>query len=285
MQKVRVYKGIPASGKSTDAIEFCKKNKDWIRVNRDDLRNMRGQYWNPKQESLITDMEVSCAVNALKAGKNVILDSTNLNKKHVDNLLKRIGEESGVEFSVETKTFKVDLKEAIKRDLARPNSVGEAVIKGFYEKYYGEPNEVYMEDTSLPPCAIFDVDGTLAKMVSRKPYDWKKVGEDDVQEHIRYMLKIYSQFMKIIIFTGRDGVCLPETEQWLKDNHIPYDEIYIRPEGNMEKDSIIKRRMFEENIRGKYFCKLVVDDRMQVLRMWDKMGLPVVSNNPTAKEF
>lgn len=284
-RKVIVCKGIPASGKSTFAKQYCEKNPDWIRVNRDDLRNMRGRYWNPKQEKLITEMEISCAVAALQDGKNVILDSTNLHKVRLTAMLEEIRERSGVKISIETKEFKISLEEAIKRDLARPNSVGEAVIRRFYDKYYAEPIKRYEEDNSLEPCAIFDVDGTLARMETRKPYDWDKVGEDAVNEHIKYMLKVYNEYMKIIIFTGRDGVCLPETEKWLKDNDIPYDEIYIRPEGNMEKDSIIKERMFEEHIRGKYNCKLVVDDRMQVLRMWHKMGLPVVSNNPTAKEF
>ena len=37
-----------------------------------------------------------------------------------------------------------------------------------------------------------------------------------------------------------------------------YDRLFMREEGNNEKDSIIKRRMFEQNIRGKYFVEDVV---------------------------
>ena len=47
-------------------------------------------------------------------------------------------------------------------------------------------------------------------------------------------------------------------------------------EGNKEKDSIIKRRIFEENIRGKFYIDFVLDDRLQVCRMWYEMGLPLL---------
>lgn len=47
----------------------------------------------------------------------------------------------------------------------------------------------------------------------------------------------------------------------------------MRPEGNNEKDSIIKRRMFDEYIRGKYYVDFVLDDRNQVVEMWRNMGL------------
>ena len=47
----------------------------------------------------------------------------------------------------------------------------------------------------------------------------------------------------------------------------------MRDEGNNEKDAIIKRRMFEQNIRGKNTSvEYVLDDRNQV-EMWRNMGL------------
>jgi hypothetical protein len=47
----------------------------------------------------------------------------------------------------------------------------------------------------------------------------------------------------------------------------------MREEGNNEKDSIVKRRLFEDNIRGKYYIEYVLDDRNQVVDMWRNMGL------------
>lgn len=263
--------GLPASGKSTWAKKFCEENKDWVRVNRDDLRHMRGQYWLPKQEGFITKIERACIDEALSTGLNVIVDATNLNPKHLNSLKDFIGDRA----SIETKAFPVDVEECIKRDAKRANSVGEKVIRDIYEKYLAPPKVVYKEDESLPKCVIFDVDGTLAKMEGRTPFEWDKVGTDLVNEPIAELARMYFKAGYIIvIFTGRDGCCAEETEGWLMANSIPYDRFYIRPAGNMEKDAIIKKRMFEENIRGKYNVITVVDDRNQVVDMWRKeLGL------------
>lgn len=78
----------------------------------------------------------------------------------------------------------------------------------------------------------------------------------------------------VIIFTGRGGSYWEDTAKWLKQHNIKYTEAYIRPEGNMQKDSIIKKQMFEDNIRGRYYVEFVVDDRNQVVDMWRKeLGL------------
>ena len=273
--KLIILQGLPASGKSTFAKEYVKENKDFVRVNRDDLRNMRGVYWLPKQEDLITQWENFAITSSFDFGLNVILDATNLNKdrnKHRVAILR----EKYPNLKVEWREFyDVSVEDCIKRDLERPNSVGEKVIRNMYEQYLAPKQAVYGEDTRLPRCVIFDVDGTLAKMNGRTPFEWNKVDTDLVKQEIAELARTFYRIgKKVIIFTGRDGICLQQTEKWLTDNSIPYDGIYIRPEGNGEKDSIIKKRLFEDNIRGKYFCELVIDDRNQVVDMWRKeLGL------------
>jgi len=281
MAKLLILRGIPGSGKSTWAKAYVEKNKDWVRVNRDDLRNMRGIYWLPKQEKLITMWENLAVAAALTNGYNVILDSTNMdygrNGERIDYLRKELSKQGYTylcQFEVETINFTISLEEAIKRDLARPNSVGEKVIRTFYDKYIAPPVPKYTEDKTLPHCVIFDVDGTLAKMSGRSPFEWDKVKTDKVNEPVADILDKLQQDRAIIIFTGRDGSCLEATKEWLQENGIYYDHIYIRPAGNQEKDSIIKKRLFEENIRGQYYCDFVVDDRDQVVSMWRKeLGL------------
>jgi len=78
---------------------------------------------------------------------------------------------------------------------------------------------------------------------------------------------------KIILFSGRDSVCRKDTIKWLSTFDIEYDELHMRPEGNNEKDTIIKRRMFEQHIHGKYYVNLILDDRNSVVQMWRDMGL------------
>jgi len=272
--KVIFTKGLPASGKSTWARQYAEKNPDWIRVSRDDIRNMRGKYWIPKQEKFITAVERATILEALKFGKNVIVDATNLDegfKKGMIDIIK----ESFPETQFETKFFDIGVDEAIKRDLTRTASVGAEVIQGMYDKYLAPEPIVYKEDKSLPKAVIFDVDGTLAKMNGRSPFEWDRVGEDLPKTNICNLANMYKRAgFKLIIFTGRDGSCLELTKQWLTNNGVLYDEIHIRPEGDQRKDSIIKKELFDENIRGKYYIELVVDDRDQVVKMWRKdLGL------------
>lgn len=270
--KLLILKGLPASGKSTFAKEFCHKNKDWIRVNRDDLRNMRGDYWIPKQEDLITHMEDQCIFAALAGGYNVILDATNLNQDRNKERVKQL-RMVFPDLIVEYKYFEVSRDECVKRDLKRENSVGAEVIDRMYNQYIKEPLEKYKGSDKNPPAYIFDVDGTLAEMTDRGPYDWKNVGKDKLKVATQHVLcALQDQGNKIIIFTGRDGECEAETKIWLRQNHISYDHFDIRPAGNTEKDSIIKKRMFDK-IKDEYNILGVFDDRDQVVEMWRDLGL------------
>lgn len=283
---VLILRGLPGSGKSTFAREFIETHKNYVRINRDDLRNMRGAYWVPKQEDLITSWERSAVLEALVAGYNVVLDATNFNEKYINQLKKHIEQNFGTGVTYEIKDLKVSPEECIKRDLKRANSVGSDVIWGMYEKYINPP-QVYKEDVKLPHCILVDIDGTLAENNSgRSPYDWMKVDQDDLHPHVAGIVRMYEATDNtIILLSGRDEICSELTVDWLERNEVPFNKLYMRPKGSMEKDTIVKRKMFEDFIRGKYYVDFVLDDRMSVLRMWKSLGLNVLSNNPLAKEF
>jgi len=121
---------------------------------------------------------------------------------------------------------------------------------------------------------IVDIDGTLAKMNGRGPFEWHRVGEDKVNEPVKTVVNALKKLYTIIIFTGRDGVCLTETINWLIENQIHYDKLFIRGQGNNEKDSIIKRRLYDMYVKDEYQVDFVIDDRNQVVDMWRKdLGL------------
>lgn len=286
--KILILKGLPASGKTTYAREFCQKNKDWVRVNRDDLRNMRGEYWLPKQERMITDQERMCIAAAITHGKNVIVDATNLNKDNLASMKLWLKEHLPHELKFETMFFDVPVEECIKRDLKRPNSVGEKVIKRMYEKYLSPAPVKYTENPNLAHCIICDIDGTLALKGKRSPFDWDRVGEDKINPAVRSILQMVMLKLNqhIFLFSGRDSVCEDKTRLWLKENGVPYDVLLMRPQGNIEKDAIIKRRMFEQYIRGRFYVDFVVDDRKQCKRMWvNELGLFVFDVNQKDEEF
>lgn len=47
----------------------------------------------------------------------------------------------------------------------------------------------------------------------------------------------------------------------------------MRPEGDIRKDSIVKRELFEKYVRPYYNIEFVLDDRNQVVEMWRSLGL------------
>lgn len=124
-----------------------------------------------------------------------------------------------------------------------------------------------------PQAIIVDVDGTLALMGDRSPYDWSRVGEDKPNEVIVELVIQLSKRYKIIIVSGRDGSCFAATLGWLRTYCVPYEKFLIRTVGNNEKDSIVKERIYRKEIEPFYDVQFVLDDRDQVVKMWRSLGL------------
>lgn len=270
MKKVILTKGLPASGKSTWARKTVKDHPNtYKRVNKDDLRLMMDDRFSKDSEKLVLDVRDAIILKALEDDKHVIVDDTNLAPKHeahIRQLVRGLAE-------VFIQEFDVPVEECIERDSKRQNPVGAKVIRNMYNQFIRKI-EVYNEDTSLPHAIIVDIDGTLAKMGDRSPYDWSKVDLDTINEPVRSISNGYAgPYKNVIIMSGRDGSCREATIKWLQENGVYFDLLLMRHEGNNEKDSIIKKRMFEENVRGRYYVDYVLDDRDQVVALWRSMGL------------
>lgn len=289
MKKLIICRGIPASGKSTWAKKLLKENLNkWKRVNRDSIRYMTEyKYWNPDNELLVSDIMNAAIKSILNRGFNVIVDNTNLSAKYIKNL-RKLAENIG-DVIVEEKYFDISLPEALRRDKNRERKVGKDVLTKFYKTYinknlkiskpiYYEPkniaNKKLIQDKTLPKAIMVDIDGTLAIMNGRGPYNWDKVDTDLVNESVADMVReYYNHGTNVLILTARDGIAKNKTKKWLKDNSIPYNKLFIKPENDMRKDKINKLEMFNENIRDKYNILFVMDDRDQVVELWREIGL------------
>lgn len=270
MKKVIILKGLPGSGKSTWARKMVDDHPgEYKRVNKDDLRDMLDNGRQGKgNEQFILHIRDSIILTALQEGKSVIVDDTNLNPIHEKHIRDMVGDSA----QIEIKVFSTTVEECVARDKARgEKSVGEKVIRGMFNRYMRN-NDV---SETLPDAIIVDIDGTLAKMADRSPYEWERVGEDELHYHIADLINKYSSFgVKILIVTGRDGSSQELTKQWLSKHKIHWDKFFIRPAKNREKDTVIKKRIFEQEIRQKYHVLFVLDDRQQVVDMWRSLGLP-----------
>jgi len=283
MPKIIICKGLPASGKSTWASDFVALNQNWKRVNKDDLRSMvQGGAWSGKMERQILKTRDTLIRQWLGEGFNVIVDDTNLNPKHEDHI-REIGKEFGV--SVEVKWFHIDVETAIERDLKRNRSVGERVIRKMFNDWIRPKVTPMIQDKSLERAIIVDIDGTVAKMDGRGAFDWNRVGEDKPNSPIIDIVQRFAGSHIIIFMSGRDSVCREQTLAWLNDNvcRPPYlrfpitsntSRLFMRPEGDMRKDSIVKRELFDTHVRDKFYIDFVLDDRDQVVEMWrNDLGL------------
>jgi predicted kinase len=279
VKTLTMTKGLPGSGKSTWAKETVRKAQPgtMVRVNKDDLRAMLndGVFKGPNERRTVQARDF-LAAGYLSKGVSVIVDDTNFNPAH-EQRLRAMAKEHDAEFVVKDFTD-VPLHTCINRDLKRARSVGEAVIRKMYDQYLAPkpaPAPEYVE--GLPDAVLVDLDGTLAKMADRSPFDWARVGEDDVHHDIVDLVNTLRDAGSEIIFvSGRDRRAYEPTREWL-DIHVGSwtrsAPLLTRMTMDARKDSIVKTEIYRRDILGKYNVWLVLDDRNQVVDAWRLLGL------------
>ncbi len=295
-RSVTILKGLPASGKSTWAKEQVQKSQGHTkRVNKDDLRAMLddGKYSknNEKFVLLVRDMLI---LEALRQGHSVIVDDTNLNPKHEEDIRQIVKDYISTPIQFVVKEFDTPIDECIARDLKRPNSVGADVIRQMAKRWRADEHglaipEVNMEIATvngLPWCIIYDLDGTAAIMGDRSPYDASKCDEVDrpnqALQHILWALHdtVKPRPIEIIAMSGRSDIYAASTKRFLEKHKFPYRHLYMRADGDNRKDAIIKRELFDKHIKDKYNVLAVFDDRNQMVDMWrNELNLPCFQVN------
>lgn len=285
-------KGLPASGKTTWAKTLVTK-KGYKRINKDDLRAMldNGKFTRGN-ENLVLAIRNSIIEQCFERRLNIVVDDTNLAPKHESTLSQMVDNWNNknklkkMQYQFEVKDFTdVPVDVCIKRDLTRCPSVGEEVIKGMYNDFLKPSPEVVEHNGDLGDVIICDLDGTLALFGDKNPYV-RDFENDEVNEVVRSLLRsstsspsgstIHIPSPKVIVVSGRSGAYVDKTTKWLEENDINYFALFMRKEGDNRKDSIVKREIYDNKIRGKFNVKYVLDDRNQVVEMWRSLGLTVL---------
>lgn len=272
--------GLHGSGKTTWSKNFVKKHPNYKRVSRDDFRHMTTSYvYNDKNEVMVNELWKVTVKQLLDMGYNLVIDEKNTNKKLFEQN-KEFVLSCNPDVKIGTQVFKITLEQSIQRDLERPFSIGEKIIRKHYYEHIA-PKPVYdcyeepSEEEKRLPAYIFDIDGTLALKCDRGDFSFEKAIDDTCNEKVAFMAEILARVgMDIIIVTGREAKYKEITENWLKKNNIRYTEFYCRETGDQRPDNVIKREIFHEYIEPTYTIYGVFDDRASVVRMWQReLGL------------
>lgn len=295
-RKIKVNVGVPGSGKTTWSKAFVENNPNWVRICRDDFRFMlkNAPFLSGRGEELITNLVNESTERALLSGFNVILDATHVKLSYINSVIKTFGEMADIEFEV----FDVPIEECLKRDSEREKKVGREVIEKMQSNFDTLKKEFdfqpvpqrsrmkrdFSEDWGEGKTYAFitDIDGTVAHMNGKRgPFDWKKVGLDDPDHPMISTLQaLKSTGAEIIAVSGRDASCRTETEEWLKKHEVPFDTLFMRPEKDQRKDSLIKEEIYNNHIRDNYNVVMIFDDRDQVVETWRKLGLKCAQVEP-----
>lgn len=131
---------------------------------------------------------------------------------------------------------------------------------------------------ALPKAIICDLDGTLALLGERSPYDTAKAIDDALNTPVANVIEVYAHQkelpVELILISGREEQYRATTEDWLKRYNIThYRALYLRKHNDRRKDFVVKREIYEAHIKGKYDVIFVLEDRDQVVRMWRDLGL------------
>jgi len=125
---------------------------------------------------------------------------------------------------------------------------------------------------------ICDLDGTLALIGSRNPYDASKAVEDKLNKPVARILELYDG--KILIVSGRYDTYQDQTIAWLTLHNIVYEQIYLRRAGDSRKDFVVKKELFDLHIKDTYEIEFVLDDRDQSVAFWRGLGFTCLQVAP-----
>lgn len=271
MKKVIILKGLPASGKSTWAKQLLDSQPGaYKRINKDDLRAMLdNSHWSKGNEKFVLRLRDELILSALEEGKHVIVDDTNLHPKHEQQIRQLVKGQA----EVEVRMFDADVEECVERDAARAKPVGAKVIRDMHRQFIAPAPKPYVLAPGLPEAVLCDLDGTLALLNGRNPYDASTCEQDALNPVVAGIIRAVGEGTRLVLVSGREDRHRPQTERWLASHAIAYDALHMRQTGDNRRDAIIKEEIFDAHIRPHYAVRFVLDDRNQVVAMWRRLGL------------
>src|SRR5260221_225045 len=126
-----------------------------------------------------------------------------------------------------------------------------------------------------PKAIICDLDGTLALMGDRGPFEMEKCEHDTLNRPVYLMLEACRLAgYRIILVSGRFERVREMTVEWLMRHRVEWAALHLRADGDYRKDAIVKQEVYERDIKPHYDVVLSLDDRNQSVECWRSLGIP-----------
>lgn len=291
MSKLTLYKGLPASGKTTAAKRVVESSENVGRVNRDDLREMMfNSKWSRYREKIVIECEKAIAKILNDSKYDCIVDDTNFNDK------------PWADIPHEIKEFDTPVEVCIQRDYLRGTRGLPSVGRNVIVKMALRNGLVKWPDK---PIVLCDIDGTLARSTGREKYlelvpkQWfdyyDELESDEPVVPIFKWVKELSEDHTIVIVSGRGAEWQERTLAWFEkiwspnplfpDLEVPRFPVFqwiFRDKGDHRPDDIVKEE-FLKLLPTKPV--LVIDDRPRVVEMWRRNNLRVIPVQGACDDF
>lgn len=138
----------------------------------------------------------------------------------------------------------------------------------------------------MTPCYVFDLDGTLADLTDRLQFiqhekpDWDGFfaacdGDTVIEPVATLFRELNSNERKdydMIIMSGRSDAVRGKTWNWLDDNNLKADWLFMRADGDHRPDDIVKSELMDRLLSRGFKPIMIFEDRKQVVDMWRSRG-------------
>ena len=167
--------------------------------------------------------------------------------------------------------------------------LGDDMKVGWSRKYE------YSGGASKTYAVIFDIDQVLADIDHRLhfitdqwPQDWDRFMAEahkdrPIPQLIRLAKIMDAKDFRIFFVTGRKEIERQQTIDWL-DEYLELgksyidDHLFMRRTDDVREDHVIKKEVFERNIKREYRILFVIEDRKSCVEMWRNEGLLCLQN-------
>lgn len=264
--------GPPGSGKSTAALKLSGEY-----INQD----LQG-----KEEHFILFQK------ALENQQDIIVDRMNFSVEQRERYLKPAKEKGyTTKIIVLHENFKTcfeRMKLRTDHPTIKDEKTAARVLHFFYSKYErvedSEADSVVREWPNIdkPKAIICDLDGTLCNIDHRLHHvkgpgkkNWKGFFENLKDDKINQWCAdiLMNSDQAIVLCSGRSDEFKTITQDWLTENFVLYNDLFMRYRNDYREDSIIKEVILDFEILSRYTPVYSIDDRDRVVAMWRKRGI------------